>query len=165
MEWRDVPGFPGYQVSRRGIVRTSTGYRPSRVGLRYVLHRDGQKVSMPAKEIAALAWPQPGAETPAAVVTPECMPEVSTPPAPVTPVAKPEAHTPAPRMTPARKTQKPTAVSSVKGGKVAERKSWRLGQKPGRRCHDCGRPTPDYRCAECWRKIRGSVWDDDGGWA
>jgi predicted amidophosphoribosyltransferase len=23
-----------------------------------------------------------------------------------------------------------------------------------RRCHDCGRPTNDHRCAECWRKIR-----------
>lgn len=24
-----------------------------------------------------------------------------------------------------------------------------------RRCHDCGRPTPDYRCPECWARIRG----------
>jgi len=23
-----------------------------------------------------------------------------------------------------------------------------------RRCHDCGRPTTDYRCASCWAKIR-----------
>lgn len=23
-----------------------------------------------------------------------------------------------------------------------------------RRCHDCGRPTPDYRCPACWRKLR-----------
>lgn len=25
-----------------------------------------------------------------------------------------------------------------------------------RRCHDCGRPTTDYRCAECWRKLRAA---------
>jgi len=23
-----------------------------------------------------------------------------------------------------------------------------------RRCHDCGKPTPDYRCPACWRKLR-----------
>jgi hypothetical protein len=23
-----------------------------------------------------------------------------------------------------------------------------------RRCHDCGRPTNNYRCRECWRQIR-----------
>ena len=24
-----------------------------------------------------------------------------------------------------------------------------------RKCHDCGKPTPDYRCPECWARIRG----------
>lgn len=24
-----------------------------------------------------------------------------------------------------------------------------------RRCHDCGRPTANYRCDACWRKMRG----------
>ena len=23
-----------------------------------------------------------------------------------------------------------------------------------RHCHDCGKPTPDYRCPACWRKLR-----------
>lgn len=27
-----------------------------------------------------------------------------------------------------------------------------------RRCHDCGRPTNNYRCVSCWRKLR----EDDG---
>ena len=34
---------------------------------------------------------------------------------------------------------------------------------PGRRCHDCGRPTPDYRCPACWaafRRRHGVTWDD-----
>lgn len=25
---------------------------------------------------------------------------------------------------------------------------------PKRACHDCGRPTTDYRCAACWEKLR-----------
>ena len=25
-----------------------------------------------------------------------------------------------------------------------------------RRCHDCGRPTPDFRCPECWAKLRAN---------
>lgn len=25
---------------------------------------------------------------------------------------------------------------------------------PGRVCHDCGRPTSNYRCSSCWEKIR-----------
>ena len=23
-----------------------------------------------------------------------------------------------------------------------------------RKCHDCGKPTNDYRCPKCWQKIR-----------
>ena len=26
---------------------------------------------------------------------------------------------------------------------------------PSRKCHDCGRPTNNYRCAECWAKKVG----------
>lgn len=25
---------------------------------------------------------------------------------------------------------------------------------PKRRCHDCGKPSDDYRCPECWNKLR-----------
>lgn len=25
-------------------------------------------------------------------------------------------------------------------------------KKTLRKCHDCGKPTPDYRCKECWLK-------------
>jgi len=25
-----------------------------------------------------------------------------------------------------------------------------------RKCHDCGKPTNNYRCQECWAKIRGN---------
>lgn len=27
-------------------------------------------------------------------------------------------------------------------------------KKKSRRCVDCGKPTPDYRCPECWKKLR-----------
>lgn len=37
MEWRDVPGFPGYQVSERGRLRKSSGYVLCRQGKRYCL--------------------------------------------------------------------------------------------------------------------------------
>lgn len=26
-----------------------------------------------------------------------------------------------------------------------------------RACHDCGRPTVDYRCPQCWEKLRKSL--------
>lgn len=37
------------------------------------------------------------------------------------------------------------------------RKARTVGRKPhGRRvCHDCGRPTNNYRCDRCWKIIRG----------
>lgn len=35
---------------------------------------------------------------------------------------------------------------------IVEHKPARL--RNGRRCHDCGKPTTDYRCAECWGKLR-----------
>jgi hypothetical protein len=27
-------------------------------------------------------------------------------------------------------------------------------RRPKRRCHDCGRPTNDYRCRQCWQALR-----------
>ncbi len=26
---------------------------------------------------------------------------------------------------------------------------------PKRKCHNCGKPCTNYRCEDCWRKIRG----------
>lgn len=31
-----------------------------------------------------------------------------------------------------------------------------------RRCTTCGRPTVNYRCGCCWKKIRGEDFDDNG---
>ena len=41
MSWRDIPGFPGYQINRRGMVRKNTGYVLSRNGTGYNLWLDG----------------------------------------------------------------------------------------------------------------------------
>lgn len=38
-----------------------------------------------------------------------------------------------------------------------DRYSQRTEPEYSRRCHDCGRPTNDYRCPKCWARLRGSV--------
>lgn len=56
-------------------------------------------------------------------------------------------------MSEAKKTRKPCpAWISIQEG-TAERRAL----KKSRRCHDCGKPTADYRCAACWAKIRGGT--------
>ncbi len=35
----------------------------------------------------------------------------------------------------------------------------RNGMTKMRRCHDCGRPTWNFRCDACWRKLRGGDMD------
>jgi hypothetical protein len=54
------------------------------------------------------------------------------------PRPKPESK-PEPKPRPQRK--RPTESKPAPVGKM-------------RRCHDCGKPTPDFRCPECWRKLR-----------
>ena len=50
------------------------------------------------------------------------------------------------------KSVKQRALSlNVRGGSKPRPPKPRAGQ---RRCHDCGRPTSDYRCAKCWAKLR-----------
>lgn len=51
------------------------------------------------------------------------------------------------------------ALHICRRGKLSDpqRKSARKGTPPGgytRRRHDCGCPTTDYRCPECWKKWR-----------
>ena len=55
------------------------------------------------------------------------------------------------------------AIRALTGGRkerslpVRDERKLALAEKRGqalRKCHDCGRPTYDYRCSECWKKIR-----------
>lgn len=49
------------------------------------------------------------------------------------------------------------AKQSPEGAEISKALSeWRALRNP-RRCHDCGKPTADYRCAKCWAKIRGGA--------
>ena len=41
---------------------------------------------------------------------------------------------------------------------------WAGAPKNIRRCHDCGRPTTDYRCPKCWAKIRRKSGVEDYGY-
>jgi len=41
------------------------------------------------------------------------------------------------------------------------RRLGKTNRQAGRRCHDCGRPTPNYRCESCWRKVRRGNADAD----
>lgn len=40
------------------------------------------------------------------------------------------------------------------GSRSRGEKSHMRGGVCMRRCHDCGRPTTDYRCPKCWSKLR-----------
>lgn len=46
--------------------------------------------------------------------------------------------------------QEPTDKKDILRGKASYRQITRYM----RRCHDCGRPTTDYRCPACWDRLR-----------
>lgn len=58
------------------------------------------------------------------------------------------------------------AKQSPEGAEISKAISERRALKKSRRCHDCGKPTADYRCAACWAKIRsGTENRTDGDYA
>ncbi len=159
-EFRPVPGFPGYEISRRGRVRTVTGYAltASPTGL-VQLRSCGRICRRPAAELAAAAFP----------------------PEPAAPESPPESHKNGAaqlvcpicgkRFAKRHGTQRycgPLCAREAIRRQHAEdqrgrRNALRAQEKaadvaaPGgkRRCHDCGRPTFNYRCEKCWAKLRG----------
>jgi hypothetical protein len=56
MEWRDIPGWPGYQINRLGKVRTSGGYELHQHGMGYRLYRDGRRRTVLTYYLLALAF-------------------------------------------------------------------------------------------------------------
>lgn len=53
--------------------------------------------------------------------------------------------------------KKPDEFRTMSGEKrewCAECRCQPLGETV-RPCHDCGDPTTDYRCKECWERVRG----------
>ena len=61
MSWRDIPGFPGYQINRRGMVRKSTGYVLSRNGTGYNLWLDGRRQWVSGRSLREKVFPPGGA--------------------------------------------------------------------------------------------------------
>lgn len=51
MEWRPVPGFPGYEINRKGRVRKSTGYQMVVRRGRVHLSRDGRQHSLKVMDV------------------------------------------------------------------------------------------------------------------
>lgn len=206
MEWRDVPGYPGYQVSERGRLRKASGYELGRRGTRYVLSRGGVLVRLTPQELIALAWPPKGEEAPPVQPAPAPAPVV---PAPVEKPRKavPEGFVPVPgypgyhinregiglgrsgRQLKVHRPEEPAGGSYVVGRTTvsvarlleltfglgaavaagfptpkpvdAKRKARtgvrNFGTGASRHCHDCGRPTNNYRCPDCWARLRGSA--------
>ncbi|MBD5416980.1 MAG: hypothetical protein HDR50_04830 [Desulfovibrio sp.] len=211
MEWRDVPGYPGYQVSERGRLRKSSGYELGRRGTRYVLSRGGVLVRLTPRELIALAWPPepkpaPEPEPVTAAPAPEHMEKEVK--------AIPEGFVPLPGLdgyyinragecigrkgrplhlvrrngpsgpyyyiadslrsvrrllllafgegaaTAAGYAEpKPIAPEMLPRGGIRQ-----YGHGTKRRCHDCGRPTNDYRCPKCWARLRGSTEAEESEW-
>lgn len=206
MEWRDVPGYPGYQVNQRGVLRKSSGYVLGRQGKRYCLSCGGGKARLTPQELIALAWPPKGEEATPAQPFPAPAPVA---PAPVEKPRKavPEGFVPVPgypgyhinregiglgrsgRPLKVHRPEEPaggsyavghTSVSVARllelafgpGAAVAagfpapkpvdaKRRARtgvrHFGTHASRHCHDCGRPTNDYRCPACWARLRGSA--------
>lgn len=61
MSWRDIPGFPGYQINRRGMVRKNTGYVLSRNGTGYNLWLDGRRQWVCGRSLREKVFPPEGA--------------------------------------------------------------------------------------------------------
>lgn len=217
MEWRDVPGFPGYQVSERGKLRKKgTRYELGMCGNKYSLRGFGGTKRMTKRELLALAWPSEQDDMPEAEkARPETplseKPEAETriekgapfPPEGFAPVPgcegyflnrkgellRPSGVIAKPRQT-ANKfsffhficgrnysvgrwlvlTFGPGAAAAagyreraaILGASQQERP--RRGAAKKRRCHDCGKPTDNYRCNACWTKLRGFADCQDSEW-
>lgn len=120
-DWRPCVGVPGYEINRRGDVRSAIACRilPQRyqgdhpVPYVYVTVRGNgtaRKIHVMLEETFG-----PGAAAAAGYPTPD--------------------------------------LAQVSGIRDAAR----LRQERGgnRHCHDCGKPTYNYRCNRCWKRLRG----------
>lgn len=139
MEWRPIPNWPEYEISERGAIRRAdTGYRLTVRGLHATLSRGGVLCRVhvaQARDAAFAREPEIEAE-PAALAAPTANPEVARDvlPEETTGASADQAPGPLPRR---RREALP--------GRAA----------PRRHCHDCGKPTANYRCPACWRRVRG----------
>lgn len=134
MEWRDIPGYPGYMINAKGRVRTRNGYSISRSarGI-YQLTRNGERERVAVADLIALAFPPvPGpaqAETSLEALLVQAVHEMEPEP----------------------------AALEARSYKTSQKKQYGSAK---RKCASCGRPTVNYRCSKCWEKIRGFGLED-----
>ncbi len=169
MEWRCIPGWPGYQINERGRVRTvyRYGMTPNKSGT-YLLTRDGQREKVAMSELLALAFPPAPEPAPA--------PEPDPKPVPAAPIdvefvpiaripgfeisragAAAAAGLPEPNMSKVEASRK--QATDRRESLLYAKKVHNNPNK--RKCATCGEPTVNYRCSKCWKKIRGFGLDDD----
>jgi hypothetical protein len=84
--WKEIPGYPKYQINRKGMVRSVTGHAIKRYNRRYRLIRDGKHEEITVKELLGLAFPPD---------SPSGAPSVNPPPCTAKPAEIKESVTPA----------------------------------------------------------------------
>lgn len=194
MSWRDIPGFPGYQINERGTVRKNTGYVLSRKGNGYSLWQDGQgqwvsahalrHAAFPPEDAAASAEGMEARPVAAAAAESEFAPLPNHPgfeinragivrdmqgnPLPL--YSRGEENVSHYRLNgryrrvngllyeafgPGAAGWPEPGLKQMLAARKPRLEHKEIGSGRLRRCHDCGRPTVNYRCEACWRKKRG----------
>ena len=190
MSWCDIPGFPNYQINRRGMVRKNTGYVLSRNGTGYNLWLDGRRQWVSGRDLRERVFSQEDAATPAVSPESEFTPLPGYPGFeinragvvrdaqgnPLFLYSKGEENVPFYRLNGRSRRVNGLLYEAFGPGAAVEAgwpepglKQMAAARRPRprreeastgalRRCHDCGRPTVNYRCEACWRKQRGHGW-------
>ena len=131
MEWRSVAGIPGYEINRQGAVRNVFTGRAikhqARANNNYAPYVGIGDV---CRQVNVLLDETFGSG--AAVA----------------------AGLPAPHWNRVRVTRAPRRLKGefLRAGDVP---LGELERDTKRRCHSCGKPTWNYRCERCWKKVRG----------
>lgn len=128
-EWRTIPGFPGYRINDDGDCVSPLGNELSRVGRKKdhfnLKKRDGTPCLMAIPKLLEAAMKR------GRIIPGTEEPEVEEAPAEEVVRRKPKTDS-------------------------ANSEYWYSKElKPSRLCHDCKKPTNDYRCPDCqnlWRK-------------
>ena len=126
-EWRATAWLPGYEVNRSGDVRNvSTGH----------LVRARQESGRACPAVTATLANGQARSAQLNMLLEETF----------GPGAAEAGGLPAPNMARALRARE----------RIEQNRGKPRGRANGKRpCHDCGRPTNDYRCASCWEKLRG----------
>ena len=198
MEWRTIPGFPGYVINDDGDIINRTGYMLTRTGRKkdayFLVHPDGKTAWARIPNLMRSAL-----EAGTVVSTPQVpvsgkMPDECVPIPGLSPycinregnvwnsatkktlIWQDKHNARSPYVTLFNRKKAVNMLLEITFGKGAaeaaglspwEPRACSTGDRdeaslsresvtlrPKRRCHDCGRPTNDYRCSDCRAKWR-----------